>query len=338
MEISLETETAAGINNVKSERGATSKSYAQRQKEYRMRKKIQKQLHTPKKIPKTNAQYQKEFRQRQKEKLQQNEALDLARKKKNAERAKRYRDKLKSKRNCAELDTILSSAEDSSSIEIENETNYRHYTNYEELISRNSQMQQSINNESQQVMSPSVLSFKAPYEEHESVSSELYSTSSEGYQVNHDSGEKNQENEDVIKQEMHSQFNLGNLNKLILKMENESESLLNLLSTERPKDYYSNSTIIKLEDYKYEEEESSDNYNIQYKIDEENTVRVKIEDENIVEQCIDPYTPEEEKNVRVKIENEDFVEQFTDQYRTDEENTVNVKIEHEDIVEKLFPS
>ncbi|XP_045472875.1 uncharacterized protein LOC123679351 isoform X2 [Harmonia axyridis] len=204
-------------------------------------------------------------------------------------------------------------------------------------------MQQSMNNESQQVISPSVPSFKAPYEEHGSVSSELYPTSLEGYQVNHDSGGNNQENEDFIKQEIpgveiHSQFNLGNLNKLISKMENESESLLNLLSTERPKDYYSNSTIVEPESYKYEEGESSDNYNIQYKIDEENIVRVKIEDENIVEQCIDAYTPEEEKNVRVKMENEDFVEQFTDQYRTDEENTVSEKIEHEDIVEKLFPS
>ena len=56
-----------------------SKTYAQRQKEYRMRKKIQKQLRSPKKIPKTNAQHQQQFRQRLKERVQQNESLNLAR-------------------------------------------------------------------------------------------------------------------------------------------------------------------------------------------------------------------------------------------------------------------
>ncbi|KAG5881060.1 hypothetical protein JTB14_014120 [Gonioctena quinquepunctata] len=153
------------------------KSNAQRQKEYRKRKKIEKQQHSPKKIPKTNAQYQQEFRQKQK-KIQLSETLILARKKMNAERSKRYRDKLKSKKQLAELDSLLSSKEGSlPTVLIENKkkTDHRRDTNWEELIfgqfqMQANQIQPSMNNEGQQVISPSFQSFEAPYEEHDECS------------------------------------------------------------------------------------------------------------------------------------------------------------------------
>ena len=96
----------------------------------------------------------------------------------NAECAKRYRDKLKSKKQRAELDSLLSSKEDSLPtllLENKKETDHRHDTNCEELIfsqfqMQTNQIQPSMNNEAQQVISPSFQSFQAPYEEHDECS------------------------------------------------------------------------------------------------------------------------------------------------------------------------
>ncbi|XP_039762636.1 uncharacterized protein LOC120635648 isoform X2 [Pararge aegeria] len=119
------------------------KTSAQRQKEYRMRKKIQKQLSNPKKIPKTNAQCQQQYRENQKIK-ELSETLILARRQKNAERSKRYRDRLKVRKLHAEHESLQEDTLTTTSIENDTETVYFN-TNCEQVITSQPQLQVNQN-------------------------------------------------------------------------------------------------------------------------------------------------------------------------------------------------